>query len=216
MAVRVRYGLAERIELARIAVQLAQLDELDNVWTAYLDEADPADIERDRDELVALAGSLGDAIVATTAGMTRLVAILESFSDEAVDDAFAAIRSRNPQVVGDFDFRLAEVLAEYSYRGMLIEACQLLRDELPEEATDVAEKGAVFLQGGTALGDLQPWRKCALNVAVVGLGIAGIVMTGGAASGIVVSSASQIVSLGVTWEDGCSHVARRIWRRLVD
>jgi hypothetical protein len=63
---------------------------------------------------------------------------------------------------------------------------------------------------------MKPWRKCAMNVAVIGLGVAGIVMTGGAASGIVVSAASQVVSFGVTWEDGCSHVARRIWSRLHD
>jgi hypothetical protein len=216
MAVRLRYGLGDRVELARIAVQLAQLDELDDIWTAYLDEADPSDIEHDRDELVALANALHESILAATGGMARLVAILESLSEDAIDDAFGAIRDRHPDLMNDFDNRLAEVLAEYSYRGMLIDACQLLRDELPEEAADVVEKRSQFMQGGTPLGDLKPWRKCALNVAVVGLGIAGIVMTGGAASGLIVSSASQIVSFGVTWEDGCSHVASRIWRRLRD
>ena len=212
--VMVSYGLGDQVQVARIRSQLALLDNLDDAWTAFLDTADDADVERYRQELIQLANTLQDAMRDGSAGAAQLVSYLENCSENQIDDAFAAIAESHYQLAADFNERLAAVFEEYSRRGFLIEACQFLRDELPAEAESVVAKQARFESGETATGDMNPWAKCSVNAAILAAGIVGIVFTGGAAAGMVATGASQFGAFVVTWEDGCETVAKRIWSRL--
>jgi hypothetical protein len=210
--VALAFGLSDRIELARARVQLETLDVLDDVWTGYLEMADQDMVDRDRAELLALADAVQGSIPGAQSGVARLSRTLEAFSEQDVDRAIGEIEERFPEVVASLRLELADVLEEYSFRGLLIDACLFLLEQLPEEEATIRAKRDRIEQGEFVPGDVSRGAKCAMGVAFLGFGVADIVMTGGVLS-IVVGGGAHAGAFVLGWQD-CRNTVSTIWRRL--
>ena len=128
-------------------------------------------------------------------------------------------RSRRSQIVirkswTTFRSALADVLEEDRVRGLLIDACLFLREQLPEEGEVVGAKRARIEAHEFQQGDMSAGVKCAMSVAAIGFGGADIVTTGGAVSSIVLGGASQLSGFVIGWDEGCRTLVKRIWSRL--
>ncbi|HEX5990165.1 MAG TPA: hypothetical protein VFY75_08140 [Solirubrobacterales bacterium] len=197
-----------------IGLDLDRLGRVDDLWTAYLDGAATEDLERDRDELDHLAGGLIAAIEIAAESVARLRSMLEATDEEELEFAMQQIFDRYPDVVRDSRERLADLLAEYSFRGAAIDACAFLENQLPDERRDVEKKRKKLAAGELQPGDLGARARCALSGAKLGASALVVVMTGGAAAPIVVSGAIAVMDLAQTWEEGCGALAGGIWSRL--
>lgn len=213
MNVMTRYSLAERLALTAVKIDLHRLDAIDDLWTAYLDSATPGEVAGQRDELEQLAGQLIDALGSARGSVERLRTMLEGTGENEIESALQEIAQNHPEVEEAYRRDLAELLDEYSVRGVAIEACIYLEGQLPAEIAAVKEKRQRLLAGEYQPGDMSPGAKCALSAAMLGTKVLDIVMTGGAVSSVL-EGAAGLGSFALKWRGGCGVIAGRIWTRL--
>jgi hypothetical protein len=213
VAVVVRVGVGDRLRLARASVALVALDEVDDVWTSYLDAATRADVDAERADVIELGRSLQTAIADARDGLTTIVEVLESTPETSIDAAVAAMRAQSARAMGLFDEAFAPVLDEYSVRGLLIDACLFLREQLPSDAADVASKVGSIEAGTFTEGDLPLGTKCAIQVAILAAAVADLAISGGTATHLALSASSNAGALALSWDD-CKTSIGSIWRRL--
>jgi hypothetical protein len=204
------FGLGDRLALARASLALITLDQLDDVWTSYLGAATATEVEAERSAVVDLGRSIAAAMPAARYGAETVLNVLQATSDDAVEKAVEAIGAQAPSVVEAFRLAFADVLEEYSVRGLIIEACLYLRDQLPSDFSDLSAKVSRIEAGGFVEGDLPQATKCALAVVIAGVGIADLVVTGGAVTHIALSTVGKLGALALA----CASTASSIWGRL--
>jgi hypothetical protein len=213
MSVMTRYSLADRLALTAIKIDLHRLDAIDDLWTAYLESATPGEVASQRDELDQLSGQLIDALGSAQGSVERLRTMLEGTGEDEIESALQGVAQNHPEVEEAYRRDLVELLGEYSVRGVAIEACIYLEDQLPGEIAAVEEKRQRLLAGEFQPGDMSPGAKCALSGAMLGTKVLDIVMTGGAVSSVL-EGAAGLGSFALKWRGGCGVIAGRIWTRL--
>jgi len=183
--VGIRYSLAERVVLTEVRLQLDRLSSVDDLWTAYLDQASVEDVTSEAAELDRLASRMIDALESARTPVERLRATLEAMGEDEIESALSEVEREYPELYGRAYELLAELFAEYSMRGAAIEACTYLEEQLPNEIGAVEEKRQRLAAGEFQPGDMSPPGRCALSAAKLGLATALIAVTGGGAAPIV-------------------------------
>jgi hypothetical protein len=209
-----RYSLSEKAKVMGIGLDLDHLRDIDDLWTAYLESAGPEDVEREIDELDELARNLVETMAATRDSVGTLLSILEATGEEEIDSALRQIGERYPGIEQGARERLAELLAEYSFRGVAIEASGFLVEQLPREIEAVEKKRRRLLAGEFQTGDMSPPARCARAGAKLGASVLLVVMTGGGAAPVLLGGALALIDLSENWEEGCGRIAGTIWGRL--
>lgn len=213
MNVMTRYSLADRLALTAVKIDLHRLDAIDDLWTAFLESATPGEVAGQKDELDQLTGQLIEALGSAQGSVERLRTMLEGTGEDEIETALQQIAQSHPDVEEIYRGDLAELLAEYSVRGVAIEACLYLEGQLPAEIAAVQEKRQRLLAGEFQPGDISPGAKCALSGAILGTKVLDIVMTGGAVSSVL-EGAAGLGSFALKWRGGCGVIAGQIWTRL--
>ena len=159
--------------LEDLRTSLERLDELDDIWTEALD-----------------AGRLEDAAVEAIAAATEMQNILlESrkwlpIAEELALADMAAFDSAAAEVVAAMeldDGPRAVLQSEFGVHGWSNEvhrAFRLVGGYAEVEAAEIELKSGQLRRGFAQAGDLAPWFKCSLHVAIFGLGVAGVVLGG--------------------------------------
>jgi hypothetical protein len=213
-AVASRYSLAEGVALTDVKLHLDRLSTVDDLWTAYLDQASVDDVTSQGEELDRLASRMLDALDSARGPVERLRATLEAIGEDEIESALSEIEREYPELYGRARESLAELLAEYSVRGAAIEACTYLEKQLPDEIGTVEEKRRRLAAGKFQPGDMSPRARCALSGAKLGLATALIAVTGGGAAPLVLGGALALTEFGENWRKGCGALASNIWTRL--
>ena len=86
-----RSSLSDRLALAGALTDIVYLDTFDDVWTSYLDDADPSDVELEQQALLEVTSRLLASIPRAIDGITTIARTLEEMSDDDVDAAFGAL-----------------------------------------------------------------------------------------------------------------------------
>lgn len=213
MEARVRYGLSDRVALTRARTNLAALDELDSLWTSYVEDAEPDDFHAERQTLIELADSLAEVLAAAPADVARIRSAVEATRESEIDAALDAIGDRYPEARSAIEAALADVLSEYSLRGLVIEACQYLEEELPIELRGLIAQRARLQADERPRGDISKSAKCALAVALMGAGLVDVAIAGGATTLVVYGAAKEVAGFALGWGADCRSVAKSIWSR---
>ena len=212
--VGIRYSLAERVVLTEVRLQLDRLSSVDDLWTAYLDQASVEDVTSEAAELDRLASRMIDALESARTPVERLRATLEAMGEDEIESALSEVEREYPELYGRAYELLAELFAEYSMRGAAIEACTYLEEQLPNEIGAVEEKRQRLAAGEFQPGDMSPPGRCALSAAKLGLATALIAVTGGGAAPIVLGGVLALTDFGENWTKGCGALAGTVWARL--
>lgn len=208
-----RYSLADQWALIAVKIDLHRLDAIDDLWTAFLESATPGEVAGQGDELNQLAGQLIEALGSAQGSVERLRTMLEGTGEDEIQAALQEIAQSHPELEEIYRGDLAELLAEYSVRGVAIEACIYMEAQLPAEIAMVEEKRQRLLAGEFQPGDISPGAKCALSGAILGTKVLDIVMTGGAVSSVL-EGAIGLGRFALKWRGGCGVIAGQIWTRL--
>jgi hypothetical protein len=209
----VGYSLEQRAAIVRCRSQLQTLNSVDDLWTDYLRTADQDDVRAQREAVLGLTDSLLATLDDTATSLETLTGVLEATDAAEIDQAFDLIGQQHPQIVTNFDATFVEVLDEYDHRGMLIDACAYLREELPQERSLIEEKRARIAADEFEPGDMRPATKCAASVVLVATGVALVVMTTGAAA-LAVGAGHEVAGAVFAFDNGCAGYVKKIWSRL--
>lgn len=209
-----RYSLREQVQAVELELQLGRLSATDDLWTAYLDGATPEDAQRESREVDQLAIRLIEDLRVAEATVGRLRSMLEASPEAEFDFALERIAERYTDIYLASRERLADLLDEYSIRGVAIEACAYLESQVPKEVALVEEKRERLRAGEFQTGDMSPPARCALSGAKLGVSALLIAMTGGGAIPVLLGGAMAFFDMAESWEGGCGTVAGGIWSRL--
>jgi hypothetical protein len=200
--------------MTEVKLQLDRLSTVDDLWTAYLAQATVDDVASQGEELDRLASKMIDALDSARGGVGRLRITLEALSEDEIESALGQVEGEYPELCGRARESLAELLEDYSVRGVGIEACAYLESQLPEEIGAVVEKRRRLAGGEFQPGDMSPQGRCALSGAKLGVAAALIAVTGGGAAPILLGGALALTDFGENWKKGCGVLAGSIWTRL--
>jgi hypothetical protein len=181
--------LGNRLAAFEVLVATHRLQLLDELWTSYLELADPEDraaLDRDLPELRRLVDDMVSELRELPDRARRLRGLMEDLGADVVEQTLAAVLAEHPLADQTEDvFRGG--LDDYDFRGAVIIACDYLQESSEEAARDLQDKLQSIADGSFEHGDFKLPFRCALFLAGAGASVAGAVATA-----IVTGDVSQL------------------------
>jgi hypothetical protein len=193
------------LELLGAAESMQRLQALDDVWTAYTEQADlPGSLERDHEALSELVAEMLAHLARLPREVTLVRAELSALDDEQIDEALntaLGASSLSPEQAREI---LGTVLVDYSLRGAIITACDYVAQTTPLALSELTNKMSLIQMRALQRGDLPPGIKCALYLTIAGAGL-GAAIAGSGGTVIAIAAVGNVVG-GSIWgfkSSGC-------------
>jgi hypothetical protein len=176
---------------------------LDDLWTGYLEGADPDDpaaIERDLPQLRRLVSEMVGGLRELAPHLHLVRNAIEDLGSETVDGTLAAMLSCASHDEARME-TLREQLGDFDVRGAVIEACDYLEAIGGETEREVESKLQTLAGGHFQKGDFKLPVRCAVYLFTAGACIVG---------GSVVVVATGAIATAPAWA-GAAIAALRAW-----
>jgi hypothetical protein len=204
------------LELLDAMEGMQRLQVLDDVWTAYVEQAElPEALEVDHQALSELVAEMLAHLARLPRTLSIIRAQLSSLSDEDVDRALEATLAEGPVDAAQARKLLGPVLGDYSLRGAIITACDYAAQTSPVALNELTNKMSLIQMRELRSGDLPKGVKCALYLAIAGAGLAAAIASSGGTF-VVVAGVTNVVGTSI-WgfgSSGCPEVWADITREV--
>jgi hypothetical protein len=208
-------ALSEATRALAPLAQIQRLLTLDDLWTAYLEDArsgNPTEAV-DPEGLIALAEEMELALRDTPAAAGQVIELLDKLPPESEIGMLRAIAAQDDQLAGALGRILTNDLGGLETRSAFLAACRFVQTETESEIKHLISKRVQLERGELPDPDLRISFRCIATI----VGIAAISALA-AAGAVSVIGAPIAISLGVVgagyllvkdWEDsGCKSNAR--------
>jgi hypothetical protein len=216
MAVAARFGLETQKTAVDALLASERMNALDDVWTGYVANANPSDIEmreRDLPTVQQIADELSEAIASAGALARELRFIFDSpeMDPDTVDRAFGELMDQYP--AGTAYLERPELFPDYDLRGAIIESCRYIEETADSARQELAEQVAAFANEQRGSGDIPASLKCAGYLMALGGAVTLVVASHGTALAIGGHAALTGGGAIKQWEkSGCATVLQEIGR----
>ena len=224
MSTVAKYGLGFQLTGVRATLAAERSLLLDDLWTAYLLDADPDDeraLQSDMPYLRSLVDQLLTALEDLSIEARELGNVVREIDESDFEEAFGALVRAQP--VGEDRLRegLASILSDDLLQTAVIAACEYVSAKVDVERDELRKKIELIASGGFTAGDLSAPFKCAGVVVGIGGAITVVAASaaGGAGAAVLVGAGGKlgvVVGGGITiWEKTCgaTWVQLKTWWR---
>jgi hypothetical protein len=191
--------LSRTRESLEAMLNINRLLALDDLWTAYLDHADPPDIDRDLPGLESIVGEMSERITVARRDLVTADEQLQGASDRDVARALEALLPATPEDAA-FRAHFSQSLSELGPRRSLMFACRYFDLGADDEIRELNAKLGRLRSGGFERGDMDHKMKCALDLGGVAVGVGSCVLAFPVGC-LAIAGAVLLVARG--WDDGC-------------